>query len=200
MVVKPLVTILLLVSAAGLYAKDKHPKKQSGASPDSQDTITVVAHIPLTGGVVTRFISTRHYDRSYVYAEHESGKSLTLIDVTNANRPEVLGEMAYPGSSTSASLLAATGNVALVSDSPALETKPGTPQTLRIMDFSDPTHPVVAQEFKGITANSRDTGKNLILLANSDGIWILQQHFGEDPAVAREYDYKVIYGESMYRH
>ena len=200
MVVKPVIAILLLTSAAGLYAKDKHSKKQNGASPDSQDRITVVAHVPLSGGAVTRFISTQHYDRSYVYAEHESGKSLTLIDVTNANRPEVLGEMAYPGSSTSASLLAATGNVALVSDSPAVETKAAAPQTLRIMDFSDPAHPVVAQEFKGITATSRDTGKNLILLANADGIWILQQHFGEDPAVDREYDYKVVYGESMYRH
>jgi hypothetical protein len=200
MVVKPIIAILLLTSASGLYAKNKHPKKPDGASPDSRDTITVVAHIPLGGGAVTSFTSTQHYDRSYVYAEHESGKSVTLIDVTNVNRPEVLGEMANPNGSTSESLVAATGNIALESDSPAGDSKAATAQTLRIMDFSDAAHPLIAQEFKGVTAVSRDTGKNLIFLANSDGIWILRQHFGEDPAVDREYNYEVIYGESMYRH
>lgn len=195
-VVKPVIFILFLACTAGLYGKDKKPKKQ----PDdpSKDKITVVAHIPLTGGPVTRFITTQHYEQSYVYAEHESGKTLTLIDVTNAQRPAVLGEMVYPDGAASASVLSATGTVALVSDSPSLETKPGAPQTMRIMDFSDPAHPTVAQEFKGITATARDTRKNLILLANPDGIWILQQQFGEDPAIERSYAYKVWYGESMY--
>jgi hypothetical protein len=196
-VVKPTILLLVLVGAAGLYGKDKRPKTQDDSS---RDKITVVAHVPATGGAITRFIATQHYDRSYVYAEHESGKTVTLIDVTNSNRPEVLGEMAYPDGSTAASLLAATGNVALVSDARAGETKSGAPQTMRIMDFSDAVHPVVAQEFKNITAISRDAGKNLILLANPDGIWILQQHFGEDPQVDRDYAYKVVYGESMYRH
>ena len=193
---KPVIAILLLTGVfASLYGKDKNPKKQDDPS---QDKITVVAHIPLTGGPVTRFIPTQHYDRSYVYAEHESGRSLTLIDVTNAKHPAVLGEMAYPDGSASVSLLTANGTVALVADSPTSATKPGAPQTLRIMDFSDPLHPIVAQEFKGITATTRDTVKNLILLANADGIWILQQHFGEDPAVVKSYAYKVWYGESMY--
>lgn len=200
MVVKPIIAILLLTSISGLYAKNKHSKKQDGASPDSRDTITVVAHIPFAGGAVTSFTSTQHYDRSYVYAEHESGKSVTLIDVTNINRPEVLGEMTNPDPSTSESLVAATGNIALESDSPTVDSKAATTQTLRIMDFSDPAHPLIAQEFKGVTAASRDAGKNLIFLANSEGIWILKQHFGEDPAVDREYNYEVIYGESMYRH
>src|ERR1700759_79122 len=113
MVVKPIIAILLLTSVSGLYAKGKHSKKQDGAS---QDRITVVAHLPLSGGPVTRFISTQHYDRAYIYAEHEAGERLTLLDGAHANQPEVLGEMAYPGSSTSASLLAAPGTVALVSD------------------------------------------------------------------------------------
>ena len=193
---KPVIFILLLTGTAGLYGKDKQPKKQQ--DDPSRDKITVVAHFPLTGGPVTRLITTQHYDQSYVYAEHESGKTLTLIDVTNAQRPAVLGEVVYPDGASSASVLSATGTVALISDSQAPEAKPGSPQNMRIMDFSDPLHPAVAQEFKGITAIARDTRKNLILLANPDGIWILQQHFGEDPAIERSYAYKVFYGESMF--
>jgi hypothetical protein len=187
--VKSTIVFLLIAGAAASYGKDKNAKKQDD-SP--QDSITVVAHIPLTGGPVTRFVSTQHYSRSYVYAEHESGKTLTLIDVTNASKPEVLPDVAYQ-----ASLVAAAGTAALVSDTPTEGTKPAAPQTLRIMNLSDPLHPAVAQEFKGVTATS-NVGPGLILLANADGIWILQQHFALDPAVEKSYAYKVVYGDSMY--
>jgi hypothetical protein len=187
--VKATIVFLLIAGAAASYGKDKNAKKQDD-SP--QDSITVVAHIPLTGGPITRFVSTQHYSRSYVYAEHESGKSLTLIDVTNAGKPEVLTDVAWQ-----ASLVDATGTAALVSDSPAEGTKSAAAQTLRIMNLSDPLHPAVAQEFKGVTATS-NVRPGLILLANADGIWILQQHFALDPAVEKSYAYKVVYGDSMY--
>lgn len=192
--VKSAIVFLLIAGAAASYGKDKNSKKQDD-SP--QDSITVVAHIPLTGGPVTRFISTQHYSRSYVYAEHESGKNPTLIDVTNASKPQVLTGVTYPDGAASASLLVATGTAALVSDTPAVEAKAGAPQTIRIMNLSDPLHPAVAQEFKGVTATS-SARPGLILLANADGIWILQQHFAEDPAVEKSYAYQVVYGPSMY--
>jgi hypothetical protein len=53
----------------------------------------------------------------------------------------------------------------------------------------------VAQEFKGITAISQDARPGLIFLANPDGIWILQQHFAEDPEIEKNYAYKVLYGD-----
>jgi hypothetical protein len=194
-VVKPTIVFLLLTGAVALYAKDKHPKKQDDSS---QDQITVAAHIPSTGGPVTRFIATQHYGRSYVYAEHESGKTLTLIDVTNPGQPRVLADVAYPDNPASSSLLTATGTAALVTDTPVVEAKPAQAQIIRIMNLADPLHPTVAQEFKGVTATSRDVQPGLILLANADGIWVLQQHFALDPAVEKSYAYKVIYGESMY--
>jgi hypothetical protein len=187
--VKSTIVFLLIAGAAASYGKDKNSNKQDD-SP--QDSITVVAHIPLTGGPVTRFISTQHYSRSYVYAEHGAGQNLTLIDVTNASKPQLLPDVAYQ-----ASLVAATGTAALVSATPADGTKPAAPQTLRIMNLSDPVHPAVVQEFTGVTATST-VRAGLIVLANADGIWILQQHFALDPAVEKSYAYKVLYGDSMY--
>jgi hypothetical protein len=194
-VVKSAFLYTFLIGAVALYGKDKRAKKQD-APP--QDEITVIAHLTLTGGPVTRFTATKHYERSYVYAEHESGKNLTLIDVTDASRPKVLADVAYPDGSAATNLVAATGTAGLVSDSRPAEPQPATPQTIRIMSFSDPLHPAVIQEFKGVTATSREARPGLIFLANADGIWILQQHFAEDPAVEKSYAYKVVYGESMY--
>jgi hypothetical protein len=182
-------SISLLVSIAALNGKDKHPKAQ----PDEpQDQIAVVAHLPLTGGAVTRFLTTEHYRRDYLYAEHESGKAVTLIDVTKLNNPAVLADMTYPsGNGGGDNLVAVTGNAALVAASinPAA---PATPQTFRIMSFTDPLHPTVKQEFSGVTAMTRDDKRGLIFLANAEGVWILQQKFAMDPAYVKEWEHMML--------
>ena len=47
-----------------------------------------------------------------------------------------------------------------------------------MMSFSDPLHPIVQQEFTGVTATARDEKRRLIFLADSSGVWIL--HLLED--------------------
>ena len=93
-------------------AKDKKPKA------DPKDQIEVVGHMPLADGPVNRFIATQHYSSYYLYAEHPDGK-LTLIDVTNANQPAVLADVATAPGGTAGSLSAVAGTAALVSSEPA---------------------------------------------------------------------------------
>lgn len=172
-----------------LSAKDKKAKVEP------KDAIQVVGHIPLSGAPVKRFFTTQHYSKIYLYAEHESGGNVTLIDVSNASRPTLLAEVAY-GDSAGQGLSLVAGTAALVS-SEASSAQPA-PQSIKIMDFSDPTHPRVAREFTGVTAMTRDDRRGLVFLANADGIWILQQHLAEDPEVEKAYAYQVVYGMSMY--
>lgn len=190
---KPLGTLVTaaMILTSGLCAKDKHPK------PDPQDAIEVVGHIPLNNGPVQRFIATQHYSSYYLYAEHQDGKTVTLIDVTKAAHPAVLADVAYPASEGSTSLSAVAGTAALVASEPQTPTRP-SPQTMRLMDFSDPQHPKITREFTGITAMNRDDRRGLIYLANADGIWILHQALAEDPEIERIYDYYVTYGASAY--
>jgi hypothetical protein len=176
-----------LVLTPGANAKDKKPK-----APDAKDQIEVVGHIPLTGGPVKRFLSTQHYSSYYLYAERENGGAATLIDITKTNQPAVLGDMA------SGNLTMVAGTAALVSSEPVASSATQAPQTVKIMDFSDPQNPKVAREFTGVTAMSRDDQRGLIFVANGDGVWILQRHFAEDPEVQRAYEDYVIYGSSMY--
>jgi hypothetical protein len=187
-----LLTILAVaaLSGNGLTAKDKHPKS---APAKPQDQIQVEAHITVSGGPVTRFVATRHYDRSYVYAERETGKPVTLIDLSNPSQPHVLSDASLPAPSSS--LLAVAGTAALTGDAPA--TAMPQPQTIRLMDFSDPINPKVTRQFDGVTA-VENIGGGVILLANAEGIWVLSQRFAEDPSVQERYARQVIYGPSMY--
>lgn len=190
-------SILALAGAISLpVAAQAKSKKSKPAAQDPQDSIEVVGHIPATGSPITRFMGTQHYSSYYLYAEHQTGQGVTMIDVTKADRPAVLADIpAAPGSSDSLSVVA--GTAALVTSAPTPAALPST-QTIRIMDFSDPQHPKVVREFSGVTATSRDDRRSLIFVANGEGIWILRQHLAEDPEVERAYAYYVMYGSSMY--
>jgi len=180
---------LLVALSLSAIGKDKKPKPKA---KDPQDEITVVGHIPTQGSLVTRFITTDHYSSHYLYVEHAGGKNLTLIDVTRAAQPAVLAEVPVAGSE-SASLFAVAGTAAVVSAQPPAATTGAEPQTVRIMDLSDPLHPRVSREFTGVTAMSRDDGRGLIFVANGEGIWILHQTFATDPEVEKAYAHHVLY-------
>ena len=160
-------SVLALLGAIALpVAAQAKTKKAKPAAKDPQDSIEVVGHIAATGSPVTHFLFTQHYSSYYLYAEHQAGQGVTMIDVTKASKPAVLADMpaALPGSSDNLSLVA--GTAALVTSEPTPAATPAT-QTIRIMDFADPTHPKVTREFSGVTATSRDDRRGLIFVANA---------------------------------
>jgi hypothetical protein len=169
--------IPLTLLSFSAFGKDKHPKNAAAVSPDQID---VVAHLPLPGGPISGFLETRHYQRNYLYVEHQSGKTVSLIDITSSAQPVLLADMGFP-SGASDSLVAVAGNAALVSGQAPPSTNATAQQTFRIMSFADPQHPTVKQEFDNVTAISRDDRRGLIFLANDAGVWILQQRLAADP-------------------
>ncbi|HEX4228055.1 MAG TPA: hypothetical protein VHZ07_05250 [Bryobacteraceae bacterium] len=176
----------VLVFSAGVYGKNKHPKPQT-----PQDEIQVVAHVSVPGDAVVRFLATQHYRRNYLYAEHQSGKTVTLIDITDLDSPSVLAEMSYPAS-PSGDLVAVAGNAALVTTANTQPEAAPVPQTFRILSFADPLHPAVQHEFKGVTAMARDDKRGLIFLANTEGVWVLRQRLAVDPQEEQEWEHTVL--------
>jgi hypothetical protein len=178
----------LVIPAVSVSAKtkDKHLKQTS-----AQDRIDVVAHLPLTGSV-HQFLATKHYSRDYLYAQYSSGETVALIDTTNPEHPAVLTDVTSGEDANYNLLLTAAGSVALVADSaePARDTHPG--QTIRILSFADPKHPTVQQEFKNVSAITRDDRRGLVFLANDEGLWILRQHFAPDPAVEEWWEQNIL--------
>jgi hypothetical protein len=186
--------VIALLAAASFFAavsdaKDKKVKHEDAAP---KDDIEIVAQVPVTNGPVTRFVVTQHYSSVYLYAEHEGGK-LTLIDVTNASAPLVLAQVASVAG-TNGALTAVAGTAALVGNEPLNPPTAQNPQTMRIMDFSDPQNPKSVHEFTNIVATTRDAGRGLIFLADRQSIWILRQHFAQDPQQQKAYEDYVLYG------
>ena len=145
----------LAAFAPAVYAKSKKLKAPLAVP---KDEIEVVGHIPLTDGPVRRFLATQHYSSYYLYAEHDAGRTVTLIDVTKTSQPAVLADVSSPPDGGSDSLTLVAGTAALVTSEPAASPAPAATQTIRIMDFSDPQNPKAARVFAGVTAMSRDDG------------------------------------------
>jgi hypothetical protein len=170
---------LLPLAAAG---------RSKSKEPAPKDAINVVSRIAITGGPVTRLITTQHYSRTYLYAEHAASQTITVIDVTDRSHPQIVSNLAGTGA-----LLSATGDAALVSSvEPASQPVPNT-RTISILDFSDKASPKVAREFKGITTIGTDDARGLVFLADSDGIWVLHRNPATDPEVLERYAHDVVY-------
>jgi hypothetical protein len=186
----------VLALFAGLLALpwngDCRDRKKKPLPKEPQDAIEVVGHVPAPGGPVTRFLSTQHYSSYYLYVEHDGGRNITLVDVSRAAHPVVLAEIPNSPTGVPGNLFAVAGTAALTTDHTA-GAGAMNPQTIRIMDFSDPKQPKVVREFGAVTAMSGDDQRGLVFVANPEGVWILQRRLAVDPEVEREYERRVWY-------
>ena len=184
------VCLVSALCAAGIAsAKDKKTKP----TENPKDEIQVAGHVNVTGGAITSFLVTPHYSSLYLYAERGPGNPIMLLDITKPDQPAVLGDMASTNGE-SLSMVAGTAALAVSSQAPAATTtSSAAPQSIRIMDFSDPRNPKVAREFTGVTAMARDDHRGLVFIANAGGIWILRQKLALDPAVEKAYSDYVFY-------
>lgn len=180
----PLAFAWLALIVVPLGAKIRHK-----AAPP-QDQIEVVAHLPLSREGAGKLLLTQHYRRDYLYAESSNGKAVTLIDITDPSNPSVLADVS-PGL-TGGRIVTAAGTAALTSDAGNSTDLAVKPQTFRIMNFADPTHPVVSQEFANVTAISRDDKRGLIFLANAEGLWILHENLAMDPEFEKEWEHMML--------
>ena len=193
---KSLIMMLCMASAAVPLLAQKTKKLKTPAKP--KDQIEVVGHVRLNSGVVKRFFPTKHYSSYYLYIEYESGDVVTLLDVTQARAPVVLADIPIARGGGAATLVAAAGTSGLVADNSHVSQPTTGPQTVRIMDFSNPNDPKVAREFAAVTAIQRDVQRGLVFLAADDGLWILHEYPATDPDIDKTYDDYLRYGISMY--
>jgi hypothetical protein len=146
---------------------------------------TVIAHLPLSGGAQQLFLQQEGRSQ-YLYVRQPSQRGVTVIDITKPERPKVVSQLPLenltmvgsglaifetPENSatvrTSLSTPLATGNAEDARGNGAVL------ESVRVLDVSDPAHPRAVQNFDGVTSILHDSARNLIYIANGDGVWIV---------------------------
>jgi len=142
----------------------------------------VVAHLTKLGTPVRQMFLQQEGRKAYLYVRTDSQPGYTVFDVTKPEHPRVVYRRPENLTVLESGLAISeipddskTGNPAQAPNrtgSPTIR----APESVRLLDVSDPAHPRTVQMFDGVTSIVRDDARNLIYLANADGIWILSHN------------------------
>jgi hypothetical protein len=165
--------IALLLLAFFVAAPDANAKHRPD-KPAVQPAL-VIAHLPLEGASVNQIFLREQGDSQYLYLAEASNDGLAIVDVTKPNQPGIVKRMAWPNAES-------TGRLQMVGDRLALaETPDKAPAetvshtgSLTLLDLSDPANPRTIQSFSGVTSTLADDTRNLVCIANNEGLWILK--------------------------
>jgi len=155
----------------------------------SQEHIRVLAHLPLNGMHVNQMFVEQQGNRSYLYLHRTGDNAFAVVDVTRPSEPMLLSRKAIeepargqinppaPGSVLAIALKperTGQGSSASVQTGAAAAVLPT--ETVQLLDLSDPQNPKTLKTFEGVTSMFPESGRKLVYLVNSQGLWIIQHH------------------------
>jgi hypothetical protein len=166
--------LLALFATATLGASAKYrPDKPS------EQSVTVVSHVALSGAPASQMLLRESGDKEYLYIGTISKEGLTVVDVTRPDQPNIIKRLTWPNEASTGRLQMVSGGLALAegpdSGSAADALRPST-RTMKVIDWSDPANPRAVLSFSGVTSTFVDDARNLVYIANGEGLWILRNN------------------------
>jgi hypothetical protein len=183
---------LLVLCIAGLLVnggpRALARKPSTKTTAPNNDQIDVVGHIAFDGTGVTQVLTGEHWRRNYLYL-NSAGK-VTVVDVTNGERPSITSEYRHSLPDTQAKVQVVVGNAVLLAD-----TQPAThvPSSISIMSFANPADPKIVRQFTNVTGFLIDSRRGLIYVVNNEGLWILSENPGRDLELEKQYEHELMY-------
>jgi hypothetical protein len=140
------------------------------SSATAEEPAKVIAHISLPGTVVRQMFLQHHDDKQYLYLQQ--GAHFTVVDVTDPKNPTIVERVASRGS---LELIQSGLALTVVPEKGSTSQQPSTvsTQVVNVMDMSDPKHPRTIQSFSGVTSILPDDTRELVFIANKEGLSVL---------------------------
>jgi hypothetical protein len=158
------------------------------------DRVAVIAHLPIPGTAVSQMFVQEQGSKQYLYVQQASQAGYTVVDVSRAAKPKVVKHEALQNSGSGQKLHMLGGGIALSETpasagtgsvrhelAPAKAPAASNPQSVRVLDMSDPANPKTLQTFEGVTSVLADDSRSLIYIANNEGVWILRHTQARPP-------------------
>jgi hypothetical protein len=138
---------------------------KSGAT----EKVTVVAHIPLPGSAVRQIFMQNEKGKQYLLLQQNT--HFTVVDVTDPKKPQIVDRTAGQGKLTEVG-----AGLAISVQSDKSSQDPVATQTVRLVDLSDPKNPHTVKTLNGVTSLYSDDGRQLIYIANNEGLWVIKHN------------------------
>jgi LVIVD repeat len=136
------------------------------ANAAAEEPPKVIAHIALPGTAVRQMFLQQRDGKQYIYLQQ--GAHFTVVDVTDPKSPNIVERVASRGS-----LEWIQSSLALTATPEKGQPSTVSTQVLNVMDMSDPAHPKTIQTFSGVTSIMPDDTRQLVYIANNEGLTVL---------------------------
>lgn len=186
------VAVLLFIGLSGAVAEAKSKDKSKKTDPGRPVGIYLVSHTPLSETTVSNIASVSDPDRDLVQLTDNVHGTITLVDIGNPKKPKVLEKVQLPAEFAQSNVQTRIGDSTLLAVPEGVPPSHVDPQAVTLVSFADPSNPKTVQKFEGVTALWNDRGRELIYLANSDGLWILEVYSAADKRREAEFE-KMLY-------
>jgi hypothetical protein len=167
-------TVTCIVLAVGALLSTPGAVASDSDSYPSYLPAKVIAHLPLSGGARQMF-SQQGGSRQFLYVQQSPQQRVTVIDITKPERPKVVNQVSLENLTMVSFGLAifATGGASLGDGNAEGPRGSGALESVRVLDVSDPAHPRTVRNFDEVTSILQDSARDLLYVANGDGIWIV---------------------------
>lgn len=156
----------------------------------TKDGISVVSHVSLAGESAGRMVTSVYWRKQYLYVELATRPVMLEVDVSDAARPAIVGELPLAKGDTHVGMV--VGNTMLVTDSEdAAAPKP--PRSVKVINFAEAANPKVVREFANVTGFLRDANRGLVYVFNDAGLWVLRETPAPDQELQKQYDRDLLY-------
>jgi len=172
----PFLTLISLLLAGAPSARAGTPAAKQIELP-----AVVIAHLDLPAPPGNQMVLQKQANKRYLYIQQASQQGYTIVEVTQAEFPSFVNRQAASSSGDSSAAKAeAPGQDSEVPETPdtasktAVRSAAGVPETVKVMDLSDPEHPATRQTIKNVTSLLADGGRGILYVANDEGLWVLK--------------------------
>lgn len=115
-------------------------------------------------------------------------RTISVVDVSKPDKPKLLGQSELPAEFARATLQIRVGDAALFSEADGDASAESDPRSVTLVSFTDPSHPKAVQKFEGVMAVWNDPERELIFLANAEGLWVLQVYSAADKRAEEQFE------------
>ena len=181
--------MLLVVSlfAPSAYAGNFGKKSKKQQQPKVVG-IYLVGHLPLSETTVSYISATSDSSRQLLQLTDAVQRTLTVVDVTVAERPKLVEQAQLPADLANSALQTRIGDTALfaATDNSSFDRRDS--RSITLVNFADASSPKTVKKFENVTAVWMDRARELIYLTNSDGLWVLQVYSAADKRAEEQFD------------
>jgi hypothetical protein len=161
---------MFALPAPGALAADKYGQSE-----------IVLSRVPISGPAVRQMFLVRENGKRHLYVDQGEPDGVTVVDVSNPKVPRIVQkDLNWPDSSGSGEveIINASGTVG-ISEVREGRQRPPRSRDINVLDLTDPSHPHVLETFKDVTALLPENSRNLLYVANKDGVLLVEHRVSQ---------------------